>query len=487
MSKIRRSCSAGEGSSTSITDLPQTILIGIISRVPLRCAKRCSAVCKTWYKLLVKDEATSNYLQHWYGGGGGDDQMSSRRNSSSFALLTNMTTLFPSCSNRLWSWVVAAAYSSAEEDTVGIWPRLMIRPCNDDDNEQRLRYSNEVRGSGGQRMEVVACCNDVLLCEENDSASAYYVWEPVSGEHNWVPLPVISSHHHRNSEQRRRFLYGLASEPDGSFTVVRITASERPTGCVLMHTFSNRSREDSWAWKEHHVDWPAGQEFLWVEHYPQGLVYKGFMFWLGAKHALFGVDLDPRRHPHHPVLITLPPEFRYIGNECLGVCRGSLTIVQMSDTPSPLAAAYVAIWILNHGSSSSRSGNSVDEFCSWSLHKRVSLQQAIGSADPFQRPPTSDLSGDASLPRMGRLKLLGRHPYELDIVYFRVWRTVFSLDLSSKGAPLRRLFVYPSDTYPLNTSMGLPVNSFTFIPQWRPTPIRTFAVDSLFINYLECM
>ncbi|CAL1393076.1 unnamed protein product [Linum trigynum] len=350
--------------TSTIQDLPDSILINIISRLRMKSAKRCTAVCKAWYRLM-KDEATSRYMESCYA------------DSGSFALLST----WPDCNKANLAYLVALV-SSSEEDTVGC-PQLVI---------------------GGSAI-VVGCCNDVLLCQGNESN--YFVWEPLGGNDNWVPLPPLQ---HRWMES---FLCGIAAHSDGSFTVIHIAdcIRRRPAHRLSVQTFSNHKH--NWVWKEEQMFLPPGRVFKWESTcYPQGVMYKGFMFWLGETRFLFGVadpyhsaDGDSCSTSCVPLLIDLPPNFKYIKNECLETWRGNLTILQMSTWPSS-----VGIWILH------------DDDHRWSLHKQVSLYRV------FQQLPLDE--DDVPLGQR-RVELLGSHPYDHNIIYFRVWRTVLSLDFST--------------------------------------------------------
>ncbi|CAL1393078.1 unnamed protein product [Linum trigynum] len=399
--------------TSTIQDLPDSILINIISRLRMKSAKRCSAVCKAWYRIL-KDEATSRYMESCYDG------------SSSFALLSIALAL----SSTTVSAYVVAAESSSEEDTVGC-ARFVLEGAP----------------------TVLGCCNDVLLCQGLESV--YFVWEPLGGNDNWVPLPPLKY------ESIDRFLCGIAAHSDGSFTVIHIAGCVRwqPAHRLSVQTFSNHKH--NWVWKEEVMYLPAGRVFNWEStYYPQGIMYKGFMFWLGETHSLFGVA-----DPYHaadgegssascvPLLIDLPPKFVYKNNERLEICRGNLTILQMSEWPTPCGT--VSVWILLDD----------DDHCRWLLHKHVSLRNV------FQQPPLDE----CVLPLyQQRVELLGSNPSDHNIIYFRVWMTVFSLDFSTMA--LQHVFHYPPDTW----LRGHSVTALTYKPKWRPAPVLAFAVASLF-------
>ncbi|PRQ26227.1 putative F-box domain-containing protein [Rosa chinensis] len=319
----------------NICDLPNSLLIEILCRLPCKFVLRCKCVCKSW----------STLISHPY--------FESRR---ALYLRNN-------CDNEQIPMFVVHSYPLADNTA-----ELLTIDSNQTHAE--LRALDFLPS----KLVVVATYNDlILLCEKTlgFQRKYYYICNPYTKQ--WVavpPPPILFPQQEvgvgfiRDSDYRCRIvrLLEFDAEPDDFRLKVEMFSSE--TG----------------KWIESVVLCPKRFRPHPLQQSAPALAYNGTLYWLGRGGILIGLEpfkLDNKNnHNYHCHFISGPrsgfPLFydSYNYTDCLGVCRGCVRMCRLYT----LTRFILFVWELKEDSGLEVDGVGGKKM-KWCLKERIFLDQ----------------------------------------------------------------------------------------------------------------
>ncbi|XP_022724599.1 uncharacterized protein LOC111281206 [Durio zibethinus] len=183
----------------------------------------------------------------------------------------------------------------------------------------------------------------------------------------------------------------------------------------------------------------------YYELYENSVAYNGALHWLAEPSAIIAYDFDDKvRYRLVSCPITRTMVEYPLCSQCLGVCCGVLRILELAAFPDSDGDS-LTLWELEDYPD----GN-------WNVECRIRYKELVAAGDPR-------VQIEERGKHQGRLRALGIHPTDRDVVFLQTYEHVVSCNLET-----RELKTEATTNHLVHMPAAFPVDL-----QWWPTPIPT--------------
>ena len=283
-------------------------------------------------------------------------------------------------------------------------------------------------------VRILSSCNDLLLCYSITLRRVYYICNPLTLKCRTLP-PAPKKH----DDYDRGIKVGLLSnyqvfgnENQWKHRVVRI----HDKGCDLVADVFSFEMGD---WTETFVLGP------YYKLYGNSVAYNGVLHWLAEPSAIIAYDFDAKEQCR---LVSCPITTTMVEcpfcSQCLGVCSGILRILELVAFQDSNDDS-LTVWELEDYPN----GN-------WNVEHRICFKELVPAGNSQVQIQGRDNVGK----HQRRLKALGIHPTDRDVVFFQIDGYVVSCNLETRELKIEA-----------TTDQRFPISAFPVELQWWPTPI----------------
>ncbi|GAB4849719.1 hypothetical protein Ancab_004515 [Ancistrocladus abbreviatus] len=455
-SEIGHSC---EPAHIFFNNLSDCMLFEILIRVPVQSAVQYKTVCRRWYQLISSHYFISRSIHHGH--------------------LYYYHHTRSQSQSRPWSTLVFQyRYSEGRPvRAISEHPLLSNRYHECNINMSFLPCYNLTSNSNHRQqqpvqVEIVASCDDLLLCSYTDPEDQiiYYIcnlltrqWVelPPAPEGSviadvgfvWDPLPcsLCDSNIQRGLGFGLGFSCHVSSNAHYRYKVVRVLRPSDgnaliynpPLSKVEIHVFCS----DSSQWNKFVVNLCPRKLFL----PPFGthlVAHDRKLFWVAGSCI---VALDPFRCPEafcHRVIGLPLKESGWGSYKALGACQGCILLARIT---SHDINPTLRVWKLGDCNRSK-----------WHLHYRIRLENLVIRG-------TRLVDSQKSFRFMLIFKVLAFHPNEMDVLYFQLRHTVIRYNLKTGRQEFYK-FHSPNRRFMEYEAFGWH-NAFPLVHHWVPSPV----------------
>ncbi|XP_021761327.1 putative F-box protein At3g23950 [Chenopodium quinoa] len=383
-----------------INDLPDSLLIEILTRLPCQFAVRSKTVCKRWLSLISDPFFIRSFVHH-----------QSLNHSSPFTLV-----------HQFYYWHHHFAETASRKlHVVSEHPILKSQelfldflPCFQHPNQWPIR--------------ILASHGDLMVCHDNklfSHQSKYYVCNLLTKQ--WRALPPIPGRHVEDDMAIGLVTYGDIL-PIFNYKVVRILKLGSHSSHLIAEIFSS----DTGEWSESLLSCPQSIRRIW-QFRTSAVTLNNALHWIiNGNDGETIIVLDPFSGINGQCRLIDPPfELKFeMAHVCLGTCREKL---RMSTIKGVHPNRMLKVWELKDYDKGE-----------WLLQYRICLKEMVFVSD-YQ---FNMLEFSTNL-------VLSFHPKDEDVVYLRCHNHIVkcnmrkgTLDVVSKclGDPtfvIRTLTVFP--------------------------------------------
>ncbi|XP_027157041.1 putative F-box/kelch-repeat protein At4g22430 [Coffea eugenioides] len=373
-----RECGTGLASRSGLPYIPESVVVELLIRLPMKCVFRCKCVCKQWRSLI---------------------------DAPSFGhAFSRIASPFTAAQPKLWTLLYKCIHGEEIRHEHGFFRNLFSNDvgvaCL---TKSDLPPSAQAHGTDvyGILDHIIAMDgNGLLLCGSNSGwdLGRYYILNPITKQYVGIPPSKRPFAHCRVG-----FISQVKDSVVTSYKVIRLEDGGGRTSILKLDIFSSETGE----WRD--IEIPFQQVLQLFPLWKMPVVLKEILHFMDRKLGILAYD--PYKGPHSYRIIQLPGDIDREWSKSVGT-KGILF-----DVHHGRLRFFVGSNAYNDGYRISMWTLSDYEEGLWLLEHRINLREA---------------ACDSSYLRSSRLVPIAFHPYDSDTVYLGYEGSFLSYDYQSQ-------------------------------------------------------